>query len=501
MVSTNARGKRRAAKPRLESPPFVYSLAEMETRIEQDLATDVGSPGTSVSQRTRTAIASLHLDLRKRASSGRGATAFQGGMWSVVGYASTQLLRTVATLVLARQFLGPEPFGLVALVGVFLAGLSMFSELGIQTNIVQHPRGDDAEFLNTAFTIQAARGLGIWLISLTAAYPLAAFYNEPKLLPLLVVAGLSEMVRGLTSTGAWTLTRHVKLRELTFLTIFSEVLASALGIAWAVVSPSAWALVAKTVAAAALYAAGSHFIADRRSKFGWDRDAANDILRFGGWISLATAAYFLGSQGERLILGKFVTAAELGCFSLALMISSVPAGGISQLVSQIFLPMISNTVRTGRGGVVRDFRRARRAFFVMGVVTGIGFLACGKTLVALVLTPKYAMSGWMLQALGLRVALDVFAAPVSSLILAYGRSRYSAVANTTRVILMVVGICVAFTFFGMRQAVAVLIVAQALSYLPLIAGLGRVLPEVARPELRWYAALLAMLGLAAAILV
>jgi hypothetical protein len=38
----------------------------------------------------------------------------------------------------------------------------MFSELGIVTNIVQHPRGDDPDFLNTAFCIQAARGPTLW---------------------------------------------------------------------------------------------------------------------------------------------------------------------------------------------------------------------------------------------------------------------------------------------------------------------------------------------------
>src|SRR6476661_1697302 len=90
---------------------------------------------------------------------GRGATVIRGGAWSIGGYAVTQLLRTIATLTLARHFLGPEPFGVVGLVGVFIAGLGMFSELGILANVVQHPRGDDPQFLNTAFSIQAIRGL------------------------------------------------------------------------------------------------------------------------------------------------------------------------------------------------------------------------------------------------------------------------------------------------------------------------------------------------------
>ena len=431
-------------------------------------------------------------------SSGRAALALRGGTWTLIGYISTQVLRTVATLFLARHFLGPEPFGLVGLVGVFIAGLAMFSELGIVANVVQHPRGDDPLFLHTAFSIQAGRGLAIWMIAALAAYPVALIYRQPVILPLLVVAATSELVRGLTSTAAWTLTRHVNLRAITLLTIFSEIAAFGVAIVWAGIAPSAWALVARTVVAAAVYALGTHFISHPAVRFGWDRSAARDILHFGGWISLSTAAYFLGCQGERLILGKFVSAAELGCFSLALMVSSVPAGGVNQLVSQIFLPMISKAVRTSQNEAIHDFRNARKLFFAVGMIAALGFLGLGKPFVAVVLTSKYHMAGWMLQVLGLRVALDLFAAPVSSLILAYGKSRYSATANTTRLVIMAAGILAAFHWFGLPQAMIFLIVAQAISYLPLVSGLKTVMPEVARAELRWYALFLVLLGLAAA---
>jgi O-antigen/teichoic acid export membrane protein len=375
----------------------------------------------------------------------------------------------------------------------------MFSELGILANVVQHPRGDDPAFLNTAFSIQAARGLFIWFVAVLCAYPVALFYKQPEIMPLLVVAGLSEMVRGLTSTAAWTLTRHVNLKNITLLSVGAEVASFGVAIVWAVASPSAWALVARTVASAVVYAAGSHFIAKPFVRFGWDRTAARDILHFGGWISLSTAAYFLGGQGERLVLAKFVTPAELGCFSLAIMISSVPAGGIGQLVNQIFLPVISSSVRTSRMGTVRDFGRARRLFFAVALFAGVGFLSCGKPFVTLLLNPKYRMTGWMLQALGLRVALDLFAAPASSLILAYGQSKYSAAANTTRLVFMIGGIWCAFALFGLREAIYVLVVAQVLSYFPLIFGIGKLLPEVVWGEIRYYVLFLALLGLAAAL--
>lgn len=429
---------------------------------------------------------------------GRGA-AIRAGGWSIAGYAATQGLRTLATLVLARHFLGPEPFGIVGLVAVFVAGLSMFSELGILANVVQHSRGDDPHFLNTAFSIQAGRGLCIWIVALIASYPFSIFYKQPILFPLLAVAGLSELMRGLTSTAAFTLNRRLQLREITLLLIGSEVAGSGVAILWAVLSPSAWALVARTITCAAVYALGAHFIATPRVRFGWDSSAAKDILHFGGWISVSTAAYFLGGQGERLILGKFISAAELGCFSLALMICTLPGAGVTQLINQIFLPMISEKVRTTRTGTAEQFRKARLICFGVALIAGLGFVLAGKPVVALLLNSKYAMTGWMLQLLGIRVAFDVFAAPASNLVLAYGKTKYSAAGNGTRLLIMVTGVSLAFHMFGLKQAIIALIVAQALSYFPLLVGVRKLLPEVAEMELRWYVGLLAVLAVAAAL--
>ena len=157
----------------------------------------------------------------------------------------------------------------MGLVSVFLAGLSMFSELGILASIVQHQRGEDPVFLDTAFSIQAARGTAIWIVSLLCAYPFALFYNQPQVIPLLAVAGFSEVIRGLTSTATWTLIRRVELRNITLLAISSEVVGFAVCILWALASPSAWALIARTMASAAVYALASHFIAKGRVCFRW----------------------------------------------------------------------------------------------------------------------------------------------------------------------------------------------------------------------------------------
>ena len=90
------------------------------------------------------------------------ARALRGSALTAGSYAITQGLRLGSNLILTR-LLFPEAFGLMALVSVFLVGLAMFSDIGIGPAISHSKRGDEPGFLDTAWTLQVARGVILWL--------------------------------------------------------------------------------------------------------------------------------------------------------------------------------------------------------------------------------------------------------------------------------------------------------------------------------------------------
>ena len=434
--------------------------------------------------------------MRELAGSRRMLTVLRGSTWSMVGYAGTQILRFAATLVLARKLLSPQAFGLVALVNVFLGGLDMLSDLGLGMDVVQHPRGDEPAFLNTAFLIQAGRGAVIWFIATALAYPFAYFYHQPAVCWLAMVGALSVAVRGVASGSIWLMTRHVQLNKLTTLNLVSELAGFLVSVAWALVSPTAWALVAGRVAGSVVFTAGSHLVAKNRVSLLWDRSAARDIFIFGTGIFLSTATYFLGGESERLVIGKFITMAELGCFSLALTLSSAPSRAIMQLVGQVFFPVMAKSVRKDRDAAVGHFKSARYMFLALGIAISVAFIAYGHRLVTILLPPKYEMTAWMLQFMGFRAGQEIFAAPSSSLILACGDSKYAAAANTSRLVLMFSGVWFAFAKFGIHQAIAVLAFVPLIVYPIVMWGVARHLRRALWVELASFALFIAASGIA-----
>ncbi len=142
------------------------------------------------------------------------ARAMRSSALTVAGFGGSQVLRLVSNLVLAR-LLFPEAFGIMAIVSVIIQGLMQFSDVGVSPAIMQSKRGDDPDFLNTAWTIQMMRGLGLWLAACALAWPVAQIYDSPLLMQLLPVAGLSLLITGFNPTRLDSAKRHLRFGRVT----------------------------------------------------------------------------------------------------------------------------------------------------------------------------------------------------------------------------------------------------------------------------------------------
>src|SRR5205823_683589 len=76
--------------------------------------------------------------------------------WTAAGFGTLLLFRFASNAILT-YLLDPKVFGLMMLVNVFIVGLHMFTDIGTGLSVIRSPRGDDPDFLNTAWTIQVLR--------------------------------------------------------------------------------------------------------------------------------------------------------------------------------------------------------------------------------------------------------------------------------------------------------------------------------------------------------
>ncbi len=364
--------------------------------------------------------------------SGGARHALRASVWSAAGYGLTTALRFVSRLVLAKMLHVSTPMGDVAIVMVILGGLEMISDLGIGLNIVQHRSGEDPQFLGTAFSLQALRGVALWAIASLSAVPVAMIYHAPQLTGLVLFGALATLVRSFANPGIWILTRQVNLRGPTLLNGVGEIAGFATTVVWSIIAPSAWAIVSGTVATALVYTVGSHLLGIR-ARFAWNRELARGIAQFGGWMVLSSATYFLSSRGESLMLRGSVSDLEFGSFAFAGMLVNSPFLAVTQLASQVFLPTVAYSIRQDADKALRLYSRSKWIFTALAICFACGGIWVGPVLVKLLgLGHTFAGLAWMVQLLAVRSAMEIYSTPTGGALLASGASRYCAGANVVR---------------------------------------------------------------------
>jgi O-antigen/teichoic acid export membrane protein len=132
---------------------------------------------------------------------------------------------------------------------------------------------------------------------------------------------------------------------------------------------------------------------------------------------------------------------------------------------------------------------------VVSGVMAVIFIGAGNWIVWLLLGPKYAMAGWMLQLLGFRAALDLFTSATTQMLFALGTSKYAAMGNLAKLAFLAVGFTVAFGMFGFREAIWVLAVSPIFAYIPLLRGIRTHFAPVFWNEVTAVASLLAGAGI------
>jgi O-antigen/teichoic acid export membrane protein len=377
----------------------------------------------------------------------------RGTFWTIFGYGASQIIRFGSNLILTR-LLFPEFFGVMALVNIFIAGLTLFSDVGIGINIVQNKHGDEPEFLNTAWTIQVVRGFGLWLLCLLLAHPVALLYNEPQLNWLIPIAGLGTIISGFNSTALYTLERHMSVQRLTILELGAQVIQTIVMLAWAASTRSIWALIGGSLVGVAVKMIWSYqLIPGQSNRFQWDKDATREIFSLGRWIFLSTALMFLAEQIDRLLLGKMFTLELLGIYSVALMLSDVPRQITVSLGMRVVMPAAAKLLDLPRSELRAKALHSRR--YLLLALTGVMILLIGFGDIAthILYDRRYAAAAWMLPILAFGIWPRLLCATSEPVLSAMGKVQYMTFGNLCRLVFTVTGILIGFSLLGNLGAI------------------------------------------------
>jgi O-antigen/teichoic acid export membrane protein len=425
------------------------------------------------------------------------STAIRATIWTVADYGCSMALRVVNSLILTRLLM-PESFGLMTLVSTLVFGISLFADIGMGPNVIQSPRGDDPVFLNTVWTLEVFRGLGIFIVCLLLAWPISMIYHEPRLISLIPALAFSLVVNGLKSTNLLSMARHMGVRRVFVLDFSTQIFGLLVTAGFALVYRSVWALVIGTILSGVYRLILSHshlLIPGIRNSFCWDRESLQSLVHFGKWILLSTAFSFFATQADRLILGKLISFSLLGVYGIAYSVSDIPRAVISAFSYRVGFPFIAKRVHLP----IAEFRRVFLHYRFRVLVAG-AFLLClmayiGGFLVTKMYDSRYHAASWMVPVLALGLWHTLMYSTTLPALLSLGKSSYQATGNAAYFVAIVTAIPLGFYFFGMFGAVVAVAAGDLPMYFVMVRGASRESVSTWRQDLQATGIFLVLLGI------
>lgn len=369
-----------------------------------------------------------------------GSKAKSGTVWMVAGFGAGQILRLGSNIVLAA-LLYEEVFALMGIVSTLMIGLSMLSDIGLKPSVVQHAHGSQPEFLNTVWTLQIVRGLVIYLVLLLITIPITRMYgaNDPaayELYILIPFIGLMTVLDGLQSSRMLNAERHLQLAQVTQIEIVVQVSMAVLmiGLAWYL--RSVYALAIAAVASTALRTILTYTLLEGpASRIAWERNTVRDVIRFGKWIFLSTCLTFLTVQADRLLISGLFPLAEVGVYFMAVNLAMLIGVLMGKLQQSVIFPWYSRMME--RGVSLSAAFQKTRLVTLISVTYMVSLLAVGATpFFDLAYDERYSKAAIYLPVLVIGVWFSCLAGMYGAAFLAVGRSKWAAIASTSKLVVL-----------------------------------------------------------------
>lgn len=342
------------------------------------------------------------------------------------------------------RLLGPERYGLLALINLLVAGLA-FTDLGMgmastRFGAAAHARGDNA---GEVAAIRGSLLLGILPSALAAALlmlgarPLLerVLHVPPHLLPEAVialrVAALALVARTAGNILNTPLLARLRMRLLAVVTTAS-------GVAQIVATPVALALGGGLVGVAAVISGVAFATASwlawlavgtlpRPARAVADSPLLGPLAKFGGAVAAANLCLALLTSGEKLFLARFVSVEALAYYTVALSLANlliVPASSMFQSM----LPAFSRLQgEEDRRELARVYDQLLRGAVLL--MPPMALLLClgAKPFFTLWAGPAFgAASTPLFFILMLGLSANVIATVPSCLLVALGRTDFTA---------------------------------------------------------------------------
>lgn len=268
-----------------------------------------------------------------------GGGVARGALLSLVGQWAQYVVQ-IGSVVVFSRLLTPSEIGLVTAATAITGVAWVLSDLGLSLAALQ---ADELSKDQKTMLFWANAGIGtLTTIAVGASAPLLAyFYDDPRILPIVLAGSSCFLCFGLAAQFEVAITRAGRFGLLSAIGVASQVSGLAAGVLVILLGGSYWGLVASPIVIIVVRLIGAVLGSGWWPGLPRRGVPMRHLYRFGGatlGLHLVTYATY---NADSIAIGRVLGNAPLGLYNRAYQLSQVPALQLASPLTKVFLPALS----------------------------------------------------------------------------------------------------------------------------------------------------------------
>lgn len=313
--------------------------------------------------------------------------ALTGFIWSLSGKLINQLGYLGVTVFIAR-LIGPESFGLIGMLTIFMLLAESVVNNGFAQALIQRSHQLTEQDTSTIFYVNVGWGIAMYVLLYFTAPFIAEFYNQPVLTDISRVLFIIILINSLTVVASAKLIINLDFKSQAIASTFATFFSSIIGTYLAVEGYGYWSLVWLLIAKSILNALGLWLFCRWLPKLIFSAESFKSLFKFGSNLMLAGLVATFVNNLYIVLVGRYFNVTQVGYFTQATNLSNYLSQFISSTLQGVTYPIMTS-VKDDNERLVNIYTQLISITMLVSLPLLVGFAAVAEDFVKITLGDEW----------------------------------------------------------------------------------------------------------------
>jgi len=376
---------------------------------------------------------------------------FKGVYYTAIAKYAGMIISLVIVAILSR-LISPKDFGIVAIATVLIQFLGNFTDMGIESAIIQHKKLTKRD-LSNIFSFTFWIGIIITVIFFFAAWPISSYYENKTLLRICQILSVNLFFSTISIVPGALLCKEKLFKFIAYRTLVVQITVGIISVIAALSGLGLYSLIISPVLSSIILFIINYRKNPQKLYFSFGLESIRQIFSYSLFQFLFGLINYFSRNMDKLIVGKYLGLTSLGFYEKSYRLMMLPLQNISHVIGPVMHPIFSE-FQNDLKKLVSSYEKVVRFLAVIGFPLSVLLYFTAKELTLIIFGPAWLPSVRVFEILAISVGTQVILSTSGSIFQATNSTKFLFLSGLLNTLLTVSGMFFAIFVFKTIEAVA-----------------------------------------------